>query len=605
MQTNKPYPFDEQGSNLIFIISQPRSGSTLLQRILHVNQAIYSTAESWLMLHPIYALKRRGITTEYGSDSAFKTLNELLAQVPEGQDLYFGAIRDMSNRIYKRLLEISGKKYFLDKTPRYYNIIPELFTIYPNAKYIFLYRNPLAVLSSILKAWANDNPDILERSYFKRDIYKGPQLVAEGSQIVNENAIIVRYEDLVINPESIVKDLCKKLHIHYSSNMLDYGSYRKPIGSFGDPQSIENHSRPVKSSLNKWVDHLTSKKLLPYCESYLESLNKDTLCQMGYSIDEIREELFKNHPVKHYKIEHNVANKAPDFNSVVIGTSIAPVNLSKQQHALQSWIDSGFKVISLNTEKEISALESKFKNIEFLKVAINTEGRYGKPYVSIRELLIFFLASKFNNFGIVNSDIVIESTTDTIDLIKNYSCDSLVFGNRIDCDNISVFTGVRYNYGYDFFFFNRPIAVKYDDSKLCMGLPWWDLWFILNALLEGENAHKLLSPFAYHDKHENNYSSNIWMELGVYIYKKIFSKIKQNNCSETASINRNKLKDVFSSFNKNGFLIDWEDCSDKNIVNILKNFAGLPFHQYISQMSSEIKSKNNQMDRPEIVVRQL
>ena len=42
------------GENLIFIISQPRSGSTLLQRMLSGNKDIKASAETWLMLHPLY-----------------------------------------------------------------------------------------------------------------------------------------------------------------------------------------------------------------------------------------------------------------------------------------------------------------------------------------------------------------------------------------------------------------------------------------------------------------------------------------------------------------------------------------------------------------------
>ena len=38
------------GDNLIFIISQPRSGSTLLQRMLSGHADIKSAAETWLML---------------------------------------------------------------------------------------------------------------------------------------------------------------------------------------------------------------------------------------------------------------------------------------------------------------------------------------------------------------------------------------------------------------------------------------------------------------------------------------------------------------------------------------------------------------------------
>ena len=46
--------------DLIFLISQQRAGSTLLQRILGGHPEVHTTAETWLMLHPIYALREQG-----------------------------------------------------------------------------------------------------------------------------------------------------------------------------------------------------------------------------------------------------------------------------------------------------------------------------------------------------------------------------------------------------------------------------------------------------------------------------------------------------------------------------------------------------------------
>jgi len=56
--------FDDQGSNLIFILSLPRSGSTLLQRILGGHSQVHTVAEPWLMLNPLYALRETGIEAE-------------------------------------------------------------------------------------------------------------------------------------------------------------------------------------------------------------------------------------------------------------------------------------------------------------------------------------------------------------------------------------------------------------------------------------------------------------------------------------------------------------------------------------------------------------
>ena len=74
-----------------------------------------------------------------------------LQTLPRDQDEYFEGARWMYNYLYEGALPGTGKGYFLDKTPRYYLVIPELYCTFPKAHYIFLLRNPVAVLCSILE----------------------------------------------------------------------------------------------------------------------------------------------------------------------------------------------------------------------------------------------------------------------------------------------------------------------------------------------------------------------------------------------------------------------------------------------------------------------
>ena len=112
------------GQNLIFIISQPRSGSTLLQRILAGHVQIQTSAETWLMLYPAYAFKNTGLESEFNSKWAKEGIMEFLTNYTDGDTTYIEAWRNWAGFIYGNALEKSGKKYFLDKTPRYYFIIP-------------------------------------------------------------------------------------------------------------------------------------------------------------------------------------------------------------------------------------------------------------------------------------------------------------------------------------------------------------------------------------------------------------------------------------------------------------------------------------------------
>ena len=287
---NQPHRSSELGTNLIFLISQPRAGSTLFQRLLAGHPEIHTTAEPWVMLHPLYALKENGIKAEYRVDLALQGLNDFLMQVPEGIELYKSAIRKFGSTLYDRLLDMSGKRFFLDKTPRYYHIIPELFSVFPEANFIFLLRNPVAVLSSVLKTWFGNCVDDLQIENLV-DLAKGPVCLLDGIKRLKEKAIVVEYESLVKSPEEIMHRVCTRIGIPYCGDMLEYGRNPKPQGKFGDPVGIFKHHRPVTDNIDKWQDNISSPEFVEISNQYLETLGSDIVSKMGFNFIELKQKL--------------------------------------------------------------------------------------------------------------------------------------------------------------------------------------------------------------------------------------------------------------------------------------------------------------------------
>jgi glycosyltransferase involved in cell wall biosynthesis len=284
------------GENLIFLISQPRGGSTLLQRIIGGHPEIHTVAEPWIMLHPLYALKQEGITTEYLSCRAREGLEDFLADVPEGQELYIKALREMALILYNRMRQLSGKRFFLDKTPRYYYIIPELHRVFPKAHFIILLRNPMAVLSSILSTWMKNRPDILLKNAHYPDAMKGPHCLIDGIKQLKEDAIVVHYENLVEKPKDTVQRLCDRIDIPFYEDMLEYGRREPPKGRFGDPIGVHKHNRPYSGYIDKWVQNLSSPDLIEFAREYLSTLGPAVFSQMGYSYEETKNKLELNTP---------------------------------------------------------------------------------------------------------------------------------------------------------------------------------------------------------------------------------------------------------------------------------------------------------------------
>ncbi len=277
------------GENLIFLISQPRSGSTLLQRILAGHPEVFTTAEPWIMLHPLHALKDSGYVADYNAVLARAALRDFCKCLPNGEADYVAAVRGMAVALYNGALEPSGKRWFLDKTPRYYAICPELRRTFPAARFVFLHRNPLAVLASIFDSWIQD--DWGKCALFRPDLLAAPSLLAQALADFGTDAIKVRYEELALHPERAVAQICARLGLDFEPGLLNYGSRPRLSGSMGDQTGIVRHQRPVSDSLEKWRQTLAGCRTHFFASRYLEALDPGVLAGLGYPVEQLRASL--------------------------------------------------------------------------------------------------------------------------------------------------------------------------------------------------------------------------------------------------------------------------------------------------------------------------
>lgn len=268
---------------LLFLISQPRSGSTLLQRILAGDPDLYTHAEPWLMLHPVYALRPGGHTAEYNAQLAHAAMSDFLAALPDGQAEYEQALRRMALSLYGSACKKNNARIFLDKTPRYYFIIPELARIFPQAQFIILFRNPLAVLSSMIETWVKGNW-LLLGDYF-HDLVTAPQRLLEGIALLGDRAIVVHYENLVQSPDEEIKRVCNSTGLDFTPDLLTYSLPPRTPGQFGDPTGIYQANRPESNRLEKWLLLGKASQTRYLARKYLQTLGPSLVEKMGYSYD--------------------------------------------------------------------------------------------------------------------------------------------------------------------------------------------------------------------------------------------------------------------------------------------------------------------------------
>lgn len=276
---------DTRGKNLIFLISQPRAGSTLLQLMLSGHPEIATTSEPWIALHPLYALRDRGLVSEFDSFSARQALGEFLDQSGTDAAFYREQTAVFLSALYSRAATHQGKTIFLDKTPRYYYIFDELVEIFPEAKFLILLRNPLAVLNSILKTWVKEDLGLL--GYYRDDLTLAPQKLIDGLRKHPGRCFGVKYEELIQRPEEVVRAICEYLGITYSSGLIDYGDRKRPDWKLGDPVGVHRATRPTPASLDSWKKGFSSPQSRLFAASYLAELGAELVKEMGYDYDEL------------------------------------------------------------------------------------------------------------------------------------------------------------------------------------------------------------------------------------------------------------------------------------------------------------------------------
>lgn len=215
----------------------------------------------------------------------------------------------------------------------------------------------------------------------------------------------------------------------------------------------------------------------------------------------------------------------------LIATSIAPHAIEKQQRAIQSWVAQGFDVLSLNIPEEIEKLKSAFPEVLFKEATRDARSICGKPLVALDDILDTLSKEDHSYFGIVNSDIEFRAfgkdslSRQIISEIRN----QFLFVKRIDFQDPKSLGSV-YDFGVDAFFFHRAVLEKLPRSPFWIGLPWWDYFLPAYCLLNGIPTAQILSPFAYHPKHDSFYDSKLhWAPYAIAILRSFGVQLLSDN----------------------------------------------------------------------------
>lgn len=265
----------------IFIFSLPRAGSTLLQRILASHTQIASTSEPWILLPLFSGLRKDCIMADYGHLIANQAVNEFVLSLPSGISSYYTTMKKAALELYG--LASNGEMYFLDKTPRYHLIIDQIASIFPDSKFIFLWRNPLAIASSIVTTFGKNRWKLFK---YHIDIYQGQLNLIDGWRKYKDKSISIKYEDLVIDTNKVLVNAFDFLELTYNEKIVNLSSTAFK-GKMGDPTGVKEYKTISQDPINKWSTIMSTPVRKRWCKHYLEWIGRDNIEEMRYCYENI------------------------------------------------------------------------------------------------------------------------------------------------------------------------------------------------------------------------------------------------------------------------------------------------------------------------------
>jgi hypothetical protein len=138
-------PYRERFDRPVFIVSTPRSGSTLLFETLGQAPGLFSPGgESHWLIEDIYALSPAAHGWRSNRLTAADAAPEPVERLARA---FYEDLRDRDGRWPE------GRVRMLEKTPKNALRMPFFDAAWPDALFVYLYRDPRPTLASMIEAW--------------------------------------------------------------------------------------------------------------------------------------------------------------------------------------------------------------------------------------------------------------------------------------------------------------------------------------------------------------------------------------------------------------------------------------------------------------------
>lgn len=251
-----------QRERIAFVLGAPRSGTTLLERILRAHPAINSTDEEFFLPQDILPelMNNRDNRKLHLGDLHQLTKGRLKID----RERYFRFLTAL-------LRENSRSKLHIDKNPSLIRLLPALLRLFPEAKILFAVRDPRdIVVSCFMRQFPLNSisTEFLTLEGTVKSVSRDLELWQKLKHSIPGQWSEIRYEAMVADTESTAKQLLQFLEVTWDPTVLNFHESTSVTNS----PSYEAVSKPIfQHARGRWSNY--EKFLAPHGQT-LELLSK-------------------------------------------------------------------------------------------------------------------------------------------------------------------------------------------------------------------------------------------------------------------------------------------------------------------------------------------
>ncbi len=221
---------DKPNPRMVFLLSAPRSGSTLLRVMLAGHRDLFCPPELHLLPFNTLESQQKALGSSYLQEGLQRALMELLQlDADQSRTLLEKWVQHQLTvpEVYNKLQQTAAPRLLVDKSPTYgfsLDTLKRAEQMFAGAQYIHLVRHPYGVIDSFVRNRMHkifdittaDSYDLAEQVWYTSN--HNISRFLEGIEPARQFRL--RYEDLVADPETLMEQLCNFLGLAFDPAVL-------------------------------------------------------------------------------------------------------------------------------------------------------------------------------------------------------------------------------------------------------------------------------------------------------------------------------------------------------------------------------------------------